>query len=121
MSHKIEWTWQEKREPRRLRPVPGLVGPADTIPRAPMPRMGWVKSEPLGDGTIFVVFGGTDSLYYGFCDAENGDPLFPGPFVVEGGDFQDEATVEHVGCALFRAWKLGHITGRAVARGATGT
>lgn len=103
----IAWTWQEEREPRRIRP-----GPADTIPRAPMPRMGWVKSEPLGDGSIFVVFGGTDALYYGFCDEKSGDPFFPGPWVVEGGDFPDEITVERVGCALFRAWKLGHIAGR---------
>lgn len=110
-NQEIGWTWQAEREPRRMRPVPGLSAPVDTVPRTPMPRMGWIKSGPLGDGTIFVVFGATDALYYGFCDEKDGDPLFPGPWVVEGGEFPDEATVERVGTALFRAWRLG-IAGR---------
>lgn len=81
-------------------------GRESSLPGA-QPRMGHIGSEPLGDGSRFVVFGGTDALYYGSCDEKTGDPFFPGPFVVEGGDFPDEATVERIGTALFRAWAMG--------------
>jgi len=110
----VAWTW---REPVRRHDIVDLP-PAmmkhlikNSIPA--LPRLGWIQSEPLGNGTRFVVFGGTDGLYYGACDEKTGDPLFPGPFVVEGGDFPDEATVERVGIAIFRAWRLGLLDGAA--------
>jgi hypothetical protein len=84
------WTWR----------------PVSTKPDAP-PRMGYVRSAPLGDGSVFIVFGGLDAIHYGYCDEKNGDPYFPGPYVVEGGDRASEADVEHVAMAIFRAWRLG--------------
>lgn len=83
------WTWR----------------PQSEKPDAP-PRLGYVRSAPLGDGSVFVVFGATDSIHYGYCDEKNGDPYFPGPYVVEGGE-RTELDVEHTAMAIFRAWKLG--------------
>lgn len=43
-------------------------------------------------------------VYYGLVDENDGDPLFPGPYVVPG-PFADEKQVENIARAIMATWK----------------
>lgn len=82
-----DWEWKWMHEPKNSK----------------YPRMGAISSAPF-DGVRFAVFGGVDSLNYGLVDENDGDPLFPGPYVVPG-PFADEKQVENIARAIMATWK----------------